>query len=390
MMDLETLRFLMSPEGERLLDTAKSLEGSFLAKITALRKHYPPQVSSAAVELIELRKRAGKKFSRADEMLFTREALEQASGEVISRYRAERFPVDACVLDLGCGIGGDTIGLAGRCFVTAVDRDPVRIAMAERNLKVYGFSERVKFVCADVTEMPLAGDAAFLDPSRRAGGRRTVRLAEMNPPVEFIHRLMSSIPDCAVKLSPASDYSELESLDGEIEFISDSGECKEALIWLGRFKTAVRRATVLPERATITYERTEPVPVSKPGAYLYEPDPAVIRAHLVECLAHKIGTWKIDEKIAYLSSDTRIETPFANGFEVLDALPFNLKALNKRLNELGAGRVIVKTRGVPFEPREMERRLKVSGAHELIVALTRVMNKPWALICMRSMPSRGA
>jgi SAM-dependent methyltransferase len=248
MIDLETANYLLSPDGDELLEIAKELDGSFLQRVTILRKRYTAPVASAALDLLELRHRARKKFSRAGEMFFTREALEQSSGESISNYRAERFAKDSRVLDLACGIGGDMIGLAGRCFVTAVDIDPVKIAMAERNARVYGLADRVKFVCADVTEIQLDEDAAFLDPSRRIGGRRSTSLLQMSPSLEFVHRLRESIPECAVKLSPATNDDELESLDGEIEFISDSGECKEAVVWFGGFKSADKRATILPER----------------------------------------------------------------------------------------------------------------------------------------------
>ena len=380
-MDIETVRFLLSPEGEQLLDTAARLEGSFLTKVTLLRKKYPPAIASAALELLELRHKARKKFSRASEMFFTKEALEQASSETISTYRAERYRPDSHILDLACGIGGDTIGLAQRCFVTAVDNDPVRIAMAERNLAVYGLSDRVEFACADVMQIPLEADAAFLDPSRRLDGRRVTHLSQLSPSIEFIRKLVKAIPNSAVKLSPATEYEELESLNGEIEFISESGECKEALVWFGDFKTASRRATILPERISIPYKDVEPVPVQTPGAYLYEPDACIIRAHLVEHAAHRLGAWKIDEQIAYLSSDVPCPSDLARAYIILEYMPFNLKGINRRLNELDAGKVIVKKRGVPYEPREIERRLKIRGSQELILVLTRIANKPSALIC---------
>lgn len=380
-MNLETTNFLLGPDGEELLQAAKSLEGSFLRRVTVLRKRYPAPVASAALELLDLRKRAAKKFSRADEMFFVREALEQSSGEVVSEYRASRFAKDSRVLDLACGIGGDTIGLARQCFVTAVDSDPVRIRMAERNLAVYGLSDRVKFICADVTEIPLDADAAFLDPSRRAGGRRVVRLSELSPPVDFIRRLVEAIPDCAVKLSPAADDAELESLAGEVEFLSESGECKEALVWFGRFKTAARRATILPGCLSMAEMAVSPAPVLPPGKYLYEPDPCVIRAHFVDRLASDIGAWKLAPQIAYLSSDELRRTGFADSYEIVDSMPFNLKAVNRRLRALDAGKVIVKKRGVPFEPREVEGKLKTVGGREMILVLTRVSGRAWALIC---------
>lgn len=381
-MDLATAKFLLSPQGSELLREAASLQGSLLSKITILRKKYPPSVASAAIELLELRKRAESKFSLAHKMFFTREALEQASSEAISRYRAERYKAGAKVLDLACGIGGDTIGLAERCLVTAVDRDPVRILMAEYNLKVYCLSERVRFVCADVTNIPLDAEAAFLDPSRRANGKRIVHLDEMSPSREFIHRLVSKIPDCAIKLSPAMEYSELESLQGEIEFISEHHVCKEALVWLGNFKTAHIRATVLPEKASLVGDGHGTISVRLPGKYLYEPDPCVIRAHLVEALAWELGAWKIDEHVAFLTSNILVRTPFASAYEITESLPFNLRELKKCLRELNVGRVVIKKRGVAYSPVEIERRLNLSGSREFVLILSRLMNTPWIFICL--------
>ena len=78
-------------------------------------------------------------------MFFTREALEQASGEVVSTYRAMRFQPFDPIADLGCGIGGDAIAIArtGR-QVIAVDSDPVRAAMAAENLKAHGIAADVR------------------------------------------------------------------------------------------------------------------------------------------------------------------------------------------------------------------------------------------------------
>ncbi len=58
-----------------------------------------------------------------------------------------------------------------------------------------------------------------------------------------------------------------------------------------------------------------------PGRYLYDPDPAVGRAGLVETLAPSLGAWKLDERIAYLTSDAAVETLFARRFVVRSVVP---------------------------------------------------------------------
>jgi biotin operon repressor len=123
--------------------------------------------------------------------------------------------------------------------------------------------------------------------------------------------------------------------------------------------------------------------VATPGQYLYEPDGAVIRAGLVEELAQQIGAVKLDEDIAFLTSDELVPTPFARPFKILESLTFNLKKLNQRLNKLGVGRVVVKKRGSPLDPQELEHTLKLKGPREVekIVVLTQVRGTHTALIC---------
>jgi len=381
MVSLETLEFLLSDDGSELLRVAKQLHGTLVQRIAALRKRYPADAASAAMELLDLRDRARKKFTKADEMFFTREALEQASGESISSYRSERYSPDTRVLEIGCGIGGDTIHLAKRCFVTAVDSDPIRLKMAERNAQVYGVAERVTFVCEKAGNIQLDADAAFVDPSRRFEGKRSTSLKEMSPSLDFLHKLLRHIPNCGIKLSPATDDIELESFGGEIEFISDSGECKEAVIWLGDLKSASKRATILPKRDTLVQGRAGQSPLQDPSNYLYEPDPCVIRSHLIDQVAGSIGAGRIDDQIAFLTSEFLVETPFARAFRIVESLPFNLRVVNQHLRELDAGRVIVKKRGVPFEPKDIESRLKKSGRKEYVLVATRVRGRMWAFIC---------
>src|SRR5690242_14992287 len=94
--------------------------------VTRLRRDgHPPDLVSAVVGQARLRTRARTKFGDlAARMLFTRAGLEQATRLPIAARHAARFR-DAGftrVADLGCGIGGDALGLAGLGLqVTAVD-----------------------------------------------------------------------------------------------------------------------------------------------------------------------------------------------------------------------------------------------------------------------------
>ncbi|MCD6291434.1 MAG: SAM-dependent methyltransferase [Anaerolineae bacterium] len=385
-MTLEALDFLLSERGAAILSALKPddlRDQALLSALTRLRRTCSPQEAAAAVTLARLRLRAERKFTRAAKMFFTDEALQQASGEAISRYRARRYAAFDRIADLGCGVGGDTIGLAAAGHeVIAVDRDLLRSRLARANARVLGLDDRVRVVCADLRQQPWGTSAAFVDPSRRVGGRRVFSIYEMEPSLPDILTLRDRMPHMGVKVHPGVDDLGLPS-GCEVEFISEGGTCKEAVLWFGDLSTGVpRRATLLPGGHTLAWEPVEPVPVGPPGAYLYEPDPAIIRAHVVEHLAWQIGAHKLDEEIAYLTGDRAVQTPFARCYPVWEALPFNLKELNRRLRTLGVGSVIVKKRGSAVDPEAFRRRLKtVPGGRTAVVVLTRAAGRPIMLIC---------
>jgi len=387
----EALAFLLSSQGRDLLARLAAMEvseASILHHSTRLRREYPPDVVAAALDLCLLRKKGQNKFARADEMYFTRQALEQASAEIVSRYRAKRFARYPRVVDLCCGIGGDALALATHAEVLAIDADPIRARMAEANAGVYGVGECLQAVCSDVTAYAFAkGVAAWADPSRRVAGRRVFATDAYRPPLSALLELTRAAPGVGIKLSPGVDYAELNALLGareyEVEIVSVWGEAREAVLWLGELYTSHRRATLLPGEFALTADPlTEPVPVTPAGHYLYEPDPAVIRAHLVEPLALSIGATKLDEQIAYLTADALIDTPFATAYRVQESLPFGLKRINRRLRTLEIGELVIKKRGLAIDPELFRRRLKYGGGQDRVVlVLTRVRDQPTALIC---------
>jgi SAM-dependent methyltransferase len=386
-MDLATFKFLLTPAGQVLLSEAaerRPTEESLLRDLSALRRRYPPQQAAAALEMVRLRERAAAKFSQAQRMYFTRAALEQASGEAIAAYRAARYGKVGArrIADLGCGIGGDSSALAAGAQVLGVDQDALRLAMAQANLSALGLGGNFQPVQADLTGWtPPAVDALFFDPGRRdSDGRRIRSVLDYRPPLPLIDRWLPLVPCLGVKISPGVDYAELPP-GAEVEFISESGVVKEAVLWFGELASGVsRRATLLPEGVTLVQEPHGEIPVGPPKAYLYEPDGAVIRAHLVEGLAERLNASKLDPDIAYLTADVMVDTPFARAYAIESYMPFNLKKLRAHLRELMVGRVVVKKRGSPIDPEELIRRLRLRGERERVLFLTHLDGQPVVIV----------
>lgn len=387
------LAWLRSPAGQALLQELAASDisdATLLSLFERLYARYSPEQARAAVDTMLLRRRAASKFQRAELMYFTREALEQATSEVVARHRARRLvqalqTPDPHVVDLCCGIGGDALALAeAGCRVTAVDADPLRIALAEANAAALGLAGRISFRCADVTEQPPPqADAIFCDPARRAGQRRVFDTAHYQPPLSHVLSWRDHNPALCVKLAPGIDERALAGRAAyELEFVSLAGELKEAVLWCGPLATTARRATLLPVAVTLTAaDRPIDVPLAQPLRFLYEPDPAVIRAHLVRELASQLGAAQLDPTIAYLTAEQLVVTPFARVWHILEWLPFSLKRLRQRVRAYAPGPVTVKKRGSPLDTDALARQLSGVGQRALVVVLTRVAGRPAALIC---------
>ncbi len=447
MADAGVQRFeaLLTPPGRELLDhlaaeampagplaagtvTAGTLPAASALRLgTELRARYPADLVAAALAQHELRLQARAKFSRAMEMFFTRPGLEQASAEVVARHRSGRYGAAARVADLCCGIGGDLVVLAadrrvlapGRQVlaagrrVLAVDSDPLHLRIARVNAGVYGAAERVTMMHSDVRDVDLAGvDAVFIDPARRAGGRR-LRAGQSEPPLDWCFGLAGSIGAVGIKAAPGLPH-EAVPPGWELEFIAVGRALKEAVAWSPALATGATRATILPpghglphenmlsqrhmsppadtlppqpstvpaQAYTLVPEPGPPVDVRLPGEFLLDPNPAVTRASLVQELARSLGAWQIDEQIAFLSADVPLRSPFGRALRVLDSAPWHQKQLPARLRQLDIGAVDIRRRGLAGDVDLLHRRLRLSGSRRATLVMTRVQDRPWALICL--------
>ncbi|MGI5128440.1 class I SAM-dependent methyltransferase [Pseudonocardia sp. CA-107938] len=387
-MTTERLDALAAPDGQAVLAELAALDAAELTGPAGLRlgaqlrARYPTELVVDAFGQAELRAAARAKFARADAMWFTRAGLEQASTEVVAQHRRTRFAGAGAVADLCCGIGGDLLALAADHDVRAVDRDPVHLWMAARNAAAHGLGHRVTTVEADVREVDLTGvDAVFVDPARRAGGRRH-RVGESEPPLAWCAALVERVGAVGVKAAPGIDH-DLAPPGWEIEFVSVGRELKEAALWSPALAGSRTRATVLPSGAVLQPAPGDAVPVRAPGGYLLDPDPAVTRAGLVAELARATGTWQLDGQIAFLSGDEPVQTPFARTLRVLDSAPWHQKRLPQRLRDLDVGAVDIRRRGLAGDVDALHRTLQrsLTGTRRVTLVMTRLDDRPWALVC---------
>ena len=396
-MDIDTLAWLQTDAGRRLLDGAAHAwadhEGDPVRVATAVRRLEPDAAKAAAATTqVQLRVRAVAKFGdAAPHLFFTPDALEQATRLRVATHRAARLAAaipGGSLIDLGCGIGGDLIAFARAGLIAAgVDQDPIRVAMARANLTALDLPGAVQV--GDVTTIDPSGfDAAFADPARRGGRGRIFDVDGWTPPWPWVLDLLTQ--RSLVKLAPGIPHDLIPS-GVEAEWVSDAGDVKEAVLWSPGLATTDRRATVIPSTgraagglATLTSE-DDPYagaerPVREVGAFLYEPDGAVIRAGLVTAVAAGVNGGLVDPHIAYVTSDESFLTPFARSYRVVEHLPYREKQLKAALHERGIGRLTIKKRGVQIVPEELRKRLSLRGDNEGTLVLTRVAGQGTALL----------
>ncbi|MFI7010277.1 methyltransferase domain-containing protein [Streptomyces sp. NPDC050145] len=382
------LAALLAPEGRALLDELRDHDpGQELALATRLRRDHPADLVSAALTQARLRQRAVAKFGAQDaaRMFFTPHGVEQATRTNVAAHRAAEFTALGVrsVADLCCGIGGDAIALArAGVRVLAVDRDPLTCAVARANAEALGLTALIEVREADVTEVDTAGyDAVFVDPARRSDKRGRIFDPEAySPPLSWAVSAALKAPHAALKIAPGIPHEAIPA-EADAEWISDGGEVKEAVLWFGT-EPGRMRATLLPGPRALA-GRGLPDPEVRPvGRYLYEPDGAVIRAHLVAEVAEEVGGGLLDETIAYVTADELHDTVYAAAYEITDLLPFNVKKLKALLRERGVGVLTVKKRGSAVEPEELRRKVmpKPYGKGSATVFLTRVAGAPTMLV----------
>jgi SAM-dependent methyltransferase len=394
-MEMVELRALLTPEGLRLLDEVGAVESTADAATAVGRLRgagHPPELVAAVVTQARLRTRARPKFGDfATRMLFTRAGLEQATRLTVAARHAGRFRAAGRthVADLGCGIGGDSLGIAALGLeVTAVDADEVTSAVAAYNLAPFGTDVHVRHARAE--ETPLEGvDAVWLDPARRSAGHddtTRLRASDYTPSLEWAFAVADRIPT-GIKLGPGFDRDDIPD-DVEAQWISVDGATIELVLWSGALaREGVRRAALVV-RGDEAHELTAPAdaedaPVRGLGEFLHEPEGAVIRARLIGDVARALDAGMLDPNIAYLTSDAAVTSPFVRSFRIREELPFDTKKLARALKERGIGRLEIKKRGVDLDPATLRTRLKLSGDDGATLLLTRVGDQRRALLADR-------
>jgi hypothetical protein len=385
-MDATMARLLTSPDGAAVIDALPPYSPTTSQRVGQdLRAGgIAPELVAAVLTQSRMRADARAKFGDfATGMLFTQDGLEQATRLRVAALHAQRFRAAGAehVADLTCGIGADAMALAALgVAVTAFELDEATALIADYNLRHW---DHARVVHADSLAVirDLDVDAVFADPARRSSRGRRHDPRDYSPPLDSVLALRARRPALGVKVGPAIPHEAIPH-DAEAEWVSVDGSVVEAGLWCGTLAQSPGHAALVIDDAGVhrIAGSTTRADAGELSDYVYEPDGAVIRAGLVGELAERMAAHLVDPTIAYLTASAPVETPFARGYRVLEAMPFKVKLLAAALRERGIGTVDIKKRGVDVTPEQLRPQLRLAGDERATVFLTRVNGRRMALI----------
>ena len=322
-----------------------------------LAKNFGDEAARWASLQVDLRTKAQAKFTNSGSMLFDREALEQATHEVIADYHASCFPGGALVIDMTVGIGADLIALAKRGPVIGFELDSMRTAVARHNCPEADIRNE------DGLAFALANDCPYIwaDPDRRdSAGRRLIDPSTYEPNPLDIPRDRKLT---GIKLSPLLQDEYLESVGQRIEFVSYRGECREAIAWSGE--------EVEPGIFAVDAETRESLPrfevedaVNEPWGIIFDSDPAAGRAHALG----NFGLPQLGDSPGYLTGESMIESPWLRAYEVLFQDSSDFKRIKEFLRKNNLRVFEVKQRGAGVDPTTIMKQLKTEGDPVSLIA----------------------
>jgi len=330
------------------------------------------------------------------------DGLRFATPEPVAKYRAARLACNT-IADISCGIGGQTIYFAQRCkHVYAVEIDPIKIEHAQKNCEKYGL-ENVTFICGDaldpnvIAQIPKV-DIVFSDPARPP--EEEMRKTDcLRPGIPAVMEAYSAKTQNFAFEAPPQMPPERIDFDCEKEYISLNGQLNRLTLYFGKLKKYNRIAISLPAGNAMVDAPVELPPVvetDKPMLFMFEPDPSVVAANLlnelvddmIKATVGHVRVVKIDKKRTLLTADLLTVHPMnKNNFIVLRSMPFESEKdygeINAFLKKSNVGKVTLRGSIDPKDYWGIRNQLEadLDGSKKVHLFLRETENKKEAILC---------
>ena len=339
-------------------------------------------------------------------------SCEQCSSELTARYKAQivngKCPNDKC-LDLTGGYGVDTYFLSelfDHTDYVEQNAELCRIAthnFADKPIAIHNCTAE-EFLTNHQSTNPSIHQYSliFLDPARRdSHGGKVFRLEDCTPNVvELLPTLLSHLsPDghILLKLSPMLDLTqavkELSSihrtsslcpLSWDIHVVAVKNEVKEVLLCTkgqcAKYEGKITSIDLAEPEKAFTFTKEEesgssslPLKGELEGAYLYEPNAAILKAGAYKLIAERFNLHKLDINTHLYVSGTLVENFPGRIFEA---------QLYKGGMEVGS-QANVLVRNYPLTAEQLKKKLRLKDGGSTYVIGCRVNSKPTLFIAKR-------
>ena len=374
-----------------------------LASELERRFSLPASYRTACALQAELRNRLELRWGSAPNWLLTRDGIEQATHPLIRNWRSQKLTglqVNS-IADLGCGLGFESATFAEHGLkVIAVERDPEVHAIAQKNL--VGLEVK-KF---DVVENPNllidvldSVEGVFIDPARRDpnaarnisgnSGNRISDPKDWSPSWDWILQLAKQNPKLIAKIAPGISH-DLLPLDSHTYWFAIRGSLLEASVWFEGFGINPGKTAITINRfgdfESISSDDVKTDAISNIGKYVLDASPAVTRAGLVQHLAARTNSSRIDENLGFLSCEIEPkESGLFSTYEVIEVLDFDEMKIAAALKKNLAYDVQIISRGYRGDVDSLTKRLKkgLVGNKLICLLLARVGDKTLAILAQR-------
>jgi 16S rRNA G966 N2-methylase RsmD len=354
----------------------------------ALHPSKDPQVDMAvALQQIAGRQKAKEKLPEwyaTEGVLYPKKvSMEQCSSSQTAEYKASMVEGDSFA-DFSGGFGVDTVALA-RKFDKGwyVEPQEELCELFQHNCKVLDINN-VNIVNGTMEENLAAigpVDTIYLDPSRRdTHGRRVISLADCTPNLpEWKSALLERCNTLMVKLSPMIDiFQTLRDLPETyaVHVVAVEGECKEVVFLLTRRDAPWHVSTTDPTivavdinknkafrvETTLDTERTTPPCIATElGAFLYEPNAAVMKAGIFNALSQQFQIAKLAKNTNLFTADELHEDFPGRVFRIEAVHEFHPRKTAKELSHLANASIAV--RNFPLSAEELRKTLKIKNGN---------------------------
>ena len=294
-------------------------------------------------------------------------------------------------------MGVDTLVLSRTASSsTYVERDDELCQLARYNFELLDADVAVVHSTAEdylhtITEGQY--DWLYIDPSRRVGGNKKTTITNLEPDLCAIEQQMLAVaPHILVKLSPMQDISEaIRTLSAvrEVHIVSVSHDVKELLVVQERGyvgEVSIVAVDLTPDAAPSVYTATSGemhshCAVGPVQSWLYQPQPAVVKAQLHDHQARAYGLTKLHANTQLYSSAVLRSDYSGRIFEVMGTVPMQQKAMR---SVVPSGKANIISKNHPLTPAQIAKKLKlVQGGQDYLIAVTDYAEQKVLLHCNR-------